>query len=365
MSDEYLFNRRTFLQAAAATTAGLALGPTARAKDGPVKFGEGKMTFTLDDNWGKLPAGMNYGLGCAVVVDGKDRIYVTSRSPNACVVIFDQQGKILETWTKDIKDRIGYDQNQYVATAHGLYWSKEGDAEYLYWTENVAGAKGKEKLGARVYKTDLTGKILYQIGNVDKESATSQKFDFTNPTDVAVAANGDIYVVDGYGSQKVHRFDKNFKHLSVIGGRGKLHGEFNTCHGVWVNTLKKEPELYIADRHNDRIEVFSLDLAYKRTVGGVRNPCCFYQHAGHLYIPDLAARLTVLDENDKVVTHLGDGLEVRKTEKDAGKMSSVLAPAHPELFFTPHALTLDSKGDLYVVEWLANGRARKLKHTPA
>ena len=51
---------------------------------------------------------MNYGLGCAVVVDSKDRIYVTSRSANACVVIFDRDGKILETWTKDIKDKFGY-----------------------------------------------------------------------------------------------------------------------------------------------------------------------------------------------------------------------------------------------------------------
>src|SRR5438270_6927771 len=201
MADQYLFNRRTFLQTAAATTAGLALGSRATAA---VKFGEGKASYTLDEDWGKLPAGMNYGYGCALVVDGKDRIYVTSRSPNACVVIFDANGKVLETWSKDIKDRVGYDPNQYTATAHGLYWSKEGDKEYLYWTENVAAPKGAPKIGARVYKTDLKGKVLYTIGNVDKESSTSQKFDFTNPTDLCVAANGDIYAVDGYGSQLLY-----------------------------------------------------------------------------------------------------------------------------------------------------------------
>lgn len=356
MPDSYLFNRRTFLQTAAATTAGLALG--SRAGAAPTKFGEGQMTFTLDDEWGRLPAGMGYGLGCAVVVDGKDRIYVTSRSANACVVIFDRDGKILETWAKDIKDRIGYDQNQYVATAHGLYWSKEGDKEYLYWTENVAAPKGQPKLGARVYKTDLNGKILYQIGNVDKESETAQKFDFTNPTDVAIAANGDIYVVDGYGSQLVHRFDKNFKLIKTIGGRGKEEGKFNTCHGIWISTLKKEPEVYIADRHNDRIQVFSPELEFKRVVGGVRNPCCFYQSGGHLYVPDLGARLTVLDENDQVVAHLGDGLEARNKKED-------IVGRYPELFAFPHALALDSKGDLYVVEWVPTGRARKLKRTPA
>lgn len=351
MNSDYLFTRRTFLQTAAATTAGLAIGNSAKAA---VKFGEGKMSFTLDEHWGQLPKGMNYGLGCAVVVDSKDRIYVTSRSANACVVVFDRDGKILETWTKEVKDKLGYDQNQYVATAHGLYWNKEGDHEFLYWTENVAQPKGAPKIGARVYKTDLTGKILYQIGNVEKETETSQKFDFTNPTDVAVAANGDIYVVDGYGSQLVHRFDKNFKLIKTIGGRGKENGKFNTCHGIWVSTLNKEPEIYIADRHNDRIQVFSMDLEFKRIVGGVRNPCCFYQYDGHLYIPDLAARLTVLDAKDKVVAQLGDGLALRDKKED-------IVGKHPEAFAFPHALTLDSKGDIYVVEWVPTGRARKLK----
>jgi peptidylamidoglycolate lyase len=354
MSDQYLFTRRTFLQTAAAASAGLALASSAKAA---TKFGEGTMTFSLDEEWGKLPAGMNYGLGCAVVVDSKDRIYVTSRSPNACVVIFDREGKILETWTKEIKDKIGYDQNQYVATAHGLYWNKEGDQEFLYWTENVAG-KDPLRLGARVYKTDLNGKILFQIGNVQKETETSRKFDFTNPTDVAVAANGDIYVVDGYGSQLVHRFDKNFQLIKTAGGRGKEKGKFNVCHGIWISTLNKEPEIYIADRHNDRIQVLSMELEFKRIVGGVRNPCCFYQYDGHLYIPDLGSRLTVLDANDKVVTHLGDGKTLLDKKEDVvGK--------HPEAFALPHALTLDSKGDIYVVEWVSTGRARKLKRTPA
>jgi peptidylamidoglycolate lyase len=348
MTNQYLFTRRTFLQTAAATTAGLALGTRAGAA---TRIGEGKSTYTLDENWGKLPAGMNYGFGCALVVDGKDRIYVTSRSANACVVIFDRDGKILETWSKDIKDRVGYDPNQYAATAHGLYWNKEGDREYLYWTENVAIPKGKPKLGARVYKTDLDGKILFQIGNVEQESDTSKKFDFTNPTDVAVAANGDIYVVDGYGSQLVHRFDKGFKLIKTIGGKGKENGKFNVCHGVWVNTLKKEPEVYIADRHNDRVEVYSMELEYKRTLRDVRNPCCFYQHNGQLFIPDLAARVTILDENDKVVAHLGDGLALREKKEDPAK--------HPEAFFTPHALVVDSKGNMYVIEWLPNGRPRK------
>ncbi|HXJ75992.1 MAG TPA: 6-bladed beta-propeller, partial [Candidatus Dormibacteraeota bacterium] len=191
------------------------------------------------------------------------------------------------------------------------------------------------------------------------EGSTAQKFDWTNPTDVAVAPNGDIYVVDGYGSQRVSRFTKNFKHLRTIGGRGKEHGQFNTCHGIWVKTLKdREPEIYIADRHNGRIEIFDLELQYKRSLADlVRMPCCFYQHKNHLYIPDLGSRVTILDAADHLVAHLGDG-------KTAAGQDAPDNKTNPALFAAPHALCVDSRGDFYVVEWVDFGRPRKFKHTP-
>jgi len=344
---EYLFNRRTFLQASgAALLAGRAGAADAQVQV-PVKIGTGKQTYTLDESFGKLPADMRYGFGCAVVVDSKDRVIVTSRSSSPCVAIFDKDGKLLETWTKDFADKIGYTPEQVAKTAHGLYWSQEPGGEFLYWTENAPGN--------RVYKTDMQGKVLFTLGNVAQESSTSQKLRFDSPTDVAVAPNGDIYIVDGYGTQQVHRFDKNWKLLKTIGKSGEGHGEFKTCHGVWVNTLKKEPEVYIADRGNNRIEVYSPELEYKRTIPGMRLPCCFYQANGLLYIPELGSRVTVLDDQDKLVAHLGDGAGIKAAE----------IKSHPDKFATPHALTVDSRGDLYVVEWLDYGRARKFKHTPA
>src|SRR6185436_3706221 len=149
--------------------------------------------------------------------------------------------------------------------------------------------------------------------------------------------------------------DKNFKLIKTIGGKGNDHGKFNICHGVWVNTLRDEPEVYIADRTNNRIEVYSLDLEYKRTIADVRQPCCFYQHQGHLYVPELGARVSILDAQDNFVVRLGDGHDVKA--QDIQK--------HPDKFATPHALTVDSQGNLYVIEWLPFGRPRKFKHTPA
>jgi hypothetical protein len=107
-----------------------------------------------------------------------------------------------------------------------------------------------------------------------------------------------FYIVDGYGSQRVSRFDRNFKHIKTIGertdkkawGRIAPHGTFNTCHGVWINTLKQEPEVYIADRHNERVEVYSLELEYKRTLAEMfETPAAFYQNKDKLFIPDWAA----------------------------------------------------------------------------
>ncbi len=353
--NEYLFpcrlDRRELLQVAGATMAGLAIGRSASAQETPpVTLGSGKWTYTLDEKWGQLPAGMKYGLGCAIVVDSKDRVYVTSRSNNPCVAVFSRKGDLIETWSNDFAEKVGYSTDQVVATAHGLYWSKEGRDEFLYFTENNSRVGG-----ARVYKTDLKGKVLYQLGKSVAATSTSQPFDFTNPTDVAVAPNGDIYIVDGYGSQLVHRFDRNFKHLKTIGGRGKENGKFNVCHGVWVSTLNREPEVYIADRANNRLEVYSLDLDYKRTVPEMRLPCCFYQAKGHLYVPELGSRVSILDAKDQVVARLGDGSAVKPEE----------IQNHPHLFSKPHAMCVDSKGDFYVLEWLPYGRVRKFKHTPA
>jgi len=306
-------------------------------------------------------------LGCGIIVDGKDRVYVTSRSTHPCVAIFDKNGKLLETWSDEFADKIGYNTEQVKATAHCLYWSKEGKNEYIYWTENIEKTKDKDKkdkVGARVYKTDLNGKILYEIGNVKQEGSTSQKFDWTNPTDVAVAPNGDIYVVDGYGSQRVSRFDKNFKHIKTIGtktkkdqvGKNAPAGTFNTCHGVWpVLHKNKGPEIWIADRHNDRIEIYDLDLTFKRRITEhVRTPCCFYQHGDLIFVPELNARVSIFDLDGKLVAHLGDGAGADLKPKPDNL-------TNPGLFAHPHAITVDSRGDFYVVEWVDFGRPRKFK----
>ncbi len=368
MNSQYLFphrlNRRDFLKMSASAATAAALPSFARAEESkPVTFGSGPWRYTLDESWGKLPEGMRFGLGCGIVVDSQDRVIATTRSTNPCVAIFGADGKLEETWSGEFASNVGLTTDEVAGTAHCIYLSKEGDTEFLYFTENKGPGKNGNEIGKRVYKTDMQGKVLYTIGNVEKEDDTHQKFEWDNPTDVAVAPNGDIYVVDGYGSQRVSRFDKNFHHLKTFGGKGTTNDTFNTCHGIWVSTLNDEPEVYIADRANGRYQVYSPELDYKRTISGdfVRNPCCFYQHNGHLYIPDLASLVAIIDPKDQPVARLGDGKDIpnggmgAKPEMDA---------ANANKFFAPHALTVDSKGNIYVVEWVGWGRVRKLAHTP-
>jgi peptidylamidoglycolate lyase len=106
MNSSHLFparqTRRDFLKAGTLAAAALALPRFAEAQE-PVKFGSGAMTFTLDPNWGKLPDGMKYGLGCGIAVDSKDRVFVTTRSESPCVAVFDRDGKVLETWSQDLR----------------------------------------------------------------------------------------------------------------------------------------------------------------------------------------------------------------------------------------------------------------------
>lgn len=345
--------RRDFLKMAGIATAGLALPVRAHEECcATVRIGNGYHTYELDHNWGGLPGGRQYGFGCGIVVDSKDRVYVLTRTKPG-LIVFSRKGELLEIWEEEAALKYGMAANSFTETAHGLYWSKEGGKEFLYFTENkLKTGPG----GCRITKTDLKGNVLLRIGNVSEENSTSIRFQFDNPTDVAIGPNGDIYVVDGYGSQLVHRFDKHGKLVKTIGGRGTENGKFNICHGIWLNTLKKkQPEIYIADRANNRVEVYSLDLEYKRTLPDFRLPCCFYQHKDWLYVPELGSRVSILDAQDKFVAQLGDGKEI-KDAKEKGK--------HPELFVAPHAMTVDSKGDLYVLEWVPYGRVRKFRHTP-
>lgn len=319
--------RRQLLAGGAALAGMAALRAEAQAS-GPVTIGSGYWTYTLVKGWGAPPPGMTYEWGCAVVVDSRDRVYVHTRAQKA-VLVFDRHGRLLTDFG-----------SEFAKTGHGLYHQKVGSDEFLYFADHPRNL---------VVKTDLNGKVLMRIGQVSEENATNIRFPFDQPTDVAVAPNGDLYVCEGYGGDMVHRFTAEGKFVQTIGIRGSGPGQFRVPHGIWVDTRHEEPEIYVADRANRRIQVFTPHGTLKRIVtDGIRNPCCFYPYRGKMFVPDLDQVVTILDEQDRVVAHLGDGR----------------AGNDPHAFSRPHALTIDSHGDLYVVEWVPDARLRKFRHTP-
>lgn len=109
----------------------------------------------------------------------------------------------------------------------------------------------------------------------------------------------------------------------------QIRRHFSQGNGSWVNTLKPEPEIYIADRANGRLQVYDLELNFKRTgkPEGLRNPCCFYQQGGHLYIPDLAAQVLVLDKNTSSSPPSATAKRCRRRKRTSAPSSSPRTPS--------------------------------------
>ncbi len=254
-------------------------------------LGSSSHRYEIVEGWGRLPSGVAYGYTHGVVVDSQDRVYIHNQSKDA-VIVFDREGNFIKSWGEAFADG-----------AHGLFLSREGAQEYLYLADY------KRHI---VVKTTLDGDEIWTIGSPDLPDVydTDEKY---KPTDVAVAPNGDLYVCDGYGESWIHQYDSSGKRIRSWGGLGSEPGKLNCPHGIWVDTRESPPVLLVADRGNFRIQIFTLDGEH---IGFVREelryPCCFYQFRDELYIPDLYARVTIFDRNNKLITHLGDYPEVWK-----------------------------------------------------
>lgn len=297
-------------------------------------LGSGSHTYEWID-FGELPAGRKLGYTHGVVSDAKDNVYVHNQSEDA-VCVFDPQGNFIKSWGKQFKDG-----------AHGMFLSREDGKEFLYLADYAQ---------QKIVKTTLDGEVVFSIGQPDRPDIYDSPEKF-KPTDVCVAPNGDFYVFDGYGQPWVHRYSADAKYKDSFGGDGTEAGMLKCPHGGWVDTRKREPELYVADRGNNRIQVFTLDGKHKRFITAeMKQPCCFFQWQDEMYIPDLQARVTILDKNDQPLAVLGDDPQAPKTEG----WPNIQDKLKPGKFSSPHACCVDSKGDIYVAEWISTGRVTKL-----
>ncbi|MBI4427686.1 MAG: hypothetical protein HY562_01045 [Ignavibacteriales bacterium] len=307
-------------------------------------IGKGKHTYEWIDNWAVIaatPTGRENGRTHGVVVSDSGKIFVFHQA-NPAVLVFNEDGRLLNAWG----DRF--------LGAHGMTLVREDGDEYLWLTDQDS---------PEVVKMTLDGVTVMTLAKPNHPTYQSGKY---SPTWVAVnegrhGGNGDIWVADGYGMNYVHRYNYRGNYLSSMNG-DEGAGAFQCPHAVFFDTREgeSESELYVADRGNKRFQVFSADGKFNRSFGEhfLSCPCACQTNGEELYIPELTAKLVVLDSRDRHVCTLGDNEASCRIEGWPNHPRSLIKEGK---FNSPHSLAVDRSGNIYVVEWIIGGRITKLQ----
>jgi len=312
--------------------------PLLVAQDAPVVLGVAPgPQYTWVRDWGRLPDGKELGNthGC-LVVDPAGNILANTDTEHA-VVTFSPDGKVLAAWGKEFQGGL-----------HGMCLRIEEGAAVLY----LAHTRRHE-----IVKTTREGKVLWTLGWPEASGIYDNEGQY-NPTAVAVGPDGRIFAADGYGKSWVHLFDHERRYVKSFGGPGNGPGKMQTPHGLWLDARGKEPLLLVCDRENHRLQWFSMDGEHVRTMDkDLRRPCNVAPLGnGGLVVADLVGRITLLDQNDKFVAHLGDNPD-EKLRAQNGVPRDKWKDGE---FLSPHGVCVDAKGAIYVQDWNYLGRLSKL-----
>jgi DNA-binding beta-propeller fold protein YncE len=342
-----IMERRNFLKSAIALGAPAILGAQDKSGNKLPVLGTGNHTYEVHHDWGELPASIAYGNTHGVVEDSQGHIYIhhtvnaVSESHDS-MVVFDAKGKFVKSWGKEFK-----------GGAHGLHIRKEGSTEYLYLCDTARGV---------IVKATLDGETVWSVGYPEQSEAYKPNADGKrpkwSPTNLAIAPDGTIYVGDGYGSSYILVYNAKGELQKTFGGKGKEAGKLDCPHGIIVDTRGKTPILTVADRGNARIQRFTLAGEHLDFVDGTTLPCHFnYFKNGDTVIPDLGAKVTLMDKDNKVIEYLGD--DSASKWRDTRKLSR--DHFTPGKFVAPHGACFDHAGNIFVVEWVEVGRVTKLQ----
>ena len=354
-------DRRDFLKKGAVATlaaaAGTATGPFVRAGDKagarrPI-VGEGEQRYECHHDWFQVPDSIRWFETHGAAVDAEGFIYLTHRAgaqkPKTAdqaqdtVVVFDPSGKFVRSFGKE-----------YHGGGHGIDIRRENGVEYLYLACMMPVNL--------VVKTDLKGEVVW-IKNAPSEAHVydDPKARFA-PTNVAFAPDGGFYVADGYGSNYIHKYDQNAEWVRTFGGTGDEPGLFKTPHGLWLDDRPgRSPSLVVADRANARLQYFDLNDKYQSDDHDVSFPAHFDIRGDTLLVPDLHARITLMDKDNKVLTHLGYDPEWTKRVLDGFKVRTQPDQWPDGKFVHPHDACFDKDGNIIVSEWVFTGRVSFLK----
>jgi DNA-binding beta-propeller fold protein YncE len=302
--------------------------------------------------WEQRPPGIEWSEVAAVAVDSGDQVYVFSRDTHQ-LVVFDREGQFLRRWGEGMFVR-----------PHGVAIGPDGN---IYCTDD---------LDHTIRKFTPEGELLLTLGASGKASetgATSVDFrtirqagdPFHYPTNVAFSPAGEIYVSDGYGNARVHKFTSEGKLLFSWGEPGSGPGQFRIPHGIAVD---RNGRVIVADRENSRLQFFSADGRFLEEWTDVARPCqVALDDAGNLFVAELGYRAGMWPgTSPPSMDATGGRVSVFTSDgKLAARWGGGDNPTAPGDFFAPHDICIDSHGDVYVAEvvWSAGGRRGEVPPT--
>jgi hypothetical protein len=170
--------------------------------------GNGDYRYRVNAEWAKLPEGWSFKEVGGVGVDSRDNVYVFSRGDHP-MMVFDRDGNFLRSWG----------EGQY-PRAHGVQVTPD---DTMFLTDDG---------GHFVRKVTLDGKVLLELGVAGKPAAFMSGEPFHRCTHTALSPQGEIYVSDGYGNSRVHKYTPDGKLLLSWGEPGTGDGEFNIVHNI-------------------------------------------------------------------------------------------------------------------------------------
>jgi sugar lactone lactonase YvrE len=291
--------------------------------------------YTTVEGWAKMPEGRTWGSTSAVEIDRDGRsIWVAERcganncgdSNLAVLLKFDADGKLVKSFAGGL-----------FVFPHGIHVDPEGNV----W---VTDARGKEGKGHQVIKFSPDGKQLLALGKAGVTGNDNETFN--QPSDVAVASNGDIFVADGHDEDSNHRivkFSKDGKFIKAWGKRGSARGELDTPHGVAFDSRGR---LFVADRNNNRIQIFDQD-------GKFLDEWKQFSRPSGVYI-DKNDVIYVADSESNSKTNSGWKRGIRVGSAKDGKVTAFIPDTEPdpEKVVTSNAegVAADAQGNVYGAE---------------
>jgi hypothetical protein len=356
-------SRRGFAGLATATAVALTAKPAAaraRRLGSETIIGSGPHQFRVRHNFPQLPDTYTWQTTHNVAVDSAGNLYVIhegqkDRKDHPAIFVFDPAGKFIRAFGSEFQ-----------GGGHGIEIRREGDEEFLY----VCGYQGVKAFAKMTPQGEIVWlrKAPMESGAYAPGEDISTKPSWNRqgflPTNFAFLDDGGFLLADGYGTFKIHRYDKDAKWVSCFGGAGKGEGTFNTPHGIWIDRRpaadgsSREPTIVVCDRAHHTLQVFSMDGTYKETVTGFGLPANLDTWQNLMVVPELKACVTLLDEANKPVVKLGRAVERLDEVKNLRTLPDKWKDGE---FVHPHDACFTPSGDIFVAEWVATGRITKLE----